>query len=114
MLSLDSGSIEIDGVNIATLQQRHLRSKIINVPQEPFITPGSIRDGVDPWKLKTDIELITILRSISLWESVEEKGGLQAEASTLSFSTGQLQLLSLARVLIQQGKIIVMDEVTSK
>ena len=114
ILELDDGLILIDGIDIGTIPRRHLRSKIMNVPQDPFVAPGSIRDNIDPWNARTDSELIAALEAVCLWGNLDDKGGLEADASKMSFSIGQLQLLSLARLLVQQGKIVVMDEVASQ
>lgn len=114
ILELDDGLILIDGIDVGTIPRQHLRSKIMNVAQEPFVIPGSIRDNIDPWNARTDSELIAVLADVSLWEHLNDKGGLEADACKESFSSGHLQLLSLARALVQRGKIVVMDEVTSK
>lgn len=113
-LDLQHGSILVDSVDIATVPRRHLRSKIVNVPQEPFVIPGSIRENIDPLSTLTDGELTAILKSVCLWGALDAKDGLESDAKKTSFSAGQLQLLSLARVMVQQGRIVVMDEVASK
>ena len=113
-LELEHGSILVDDVDIASIPRGCLRSKILNVPQEPFVTPGSIRENIDPLGLLADDELIIILKSVCLWGALEANDGLDSDAKKTSFSAGQLQLLSLARVMVQRGRIVVMDEVASK
>ncbi|KUI53705.1 ABC transporter C family member 3 [Cytospora mali] len=120
VIDLEHGSILIDGVDIATVPRRLLRSKVLNVPQEPFVTPGTIRENIDPLNMLSDDELVGILKDVCLWDALEggDDGGdvnerLEADANKTSFSAGQLQLLSLARAMVQRGKIIVMDEVAS-
>jgi ATP-binding cassette, subfamily C (CFTR/MRP), member 1 len=122
ILDLQHGSIRIDGVDISSIPRQLLRSKVLNVPQEPFVNPGTIRDNIDPLRTLPDDDLVAILQDVCLWDTLE--GGeqdagdaankLEIDAKKAAFSAGQLQLLSLARAMVQRGKIIVMDEVGSK
>lgn len=122
ILDLQHGSILIGGVNIAAIPRHLLRSKVLNVPQEPFVIPGTIRDNIDPLKTLSDDALIAIMKDVRLWDTLGTEEGeegdprvkLEADAKTTTFSAGQLQLLSLARAMVQRGRIIVMDEVSSK
>jgi ABC-type multidrug transport system fused ATPase/permease subunit len=122
ILDLQHGSIWIDGVDIATIPRHLLRSKVLNVPQEPFVIPGTIRDNIDPLRTLPDDDLVAILKDVRLWDTLKSgeedsrdaKEKLEADANKMAFSAGQLQLLSLARAIAQRGKIIVMDEVASK
>lgn len=122
IVDLPNKSIWIDGVDIATITRLLLRSKVLNVPHEPFIIPGSIRGNIDPLKTLPDDDLVAILKDVRLWDTLEggeedvrdAKEKLEADAKKMAFSAGQLQLLSLARAIAQRGKIIVMDEVSSK
>lgn len=122
ILDLQHGSIRIDGVDITSLPRQLLRSKVLNMPQEPFIVPGTLRDNIDPLKKLGDDDLVAILKDVCLWdtlEGAEQDAGeaserLELDVKKAALSAGQLQLLSLARVMVQGGKIIVMDEVASK
>ncbi|KUI68648.1 hypothetical protein VM1G_03803 [Cytospora mali] len=85
----------------------------------PFVTPGTIRENIDPLNTLSDDELVGVLKDVCLWDALEGGAGggvngrLQADAKKTTFSTGQLQLLSLARTMAQWGKIIAVDEVAS-
>ncbi len=57
MVEAESGRILIDGVDIATLGVRHLRSKMSIIPQDPFMFSGSVRHNLDPFHTATDDEL---------------------------------------------------------
>lgn len=81
-----------------------------------------MRDNIDPLRTLSDDGLTAILKDVRLWDAleiVEEDGGdvkgkLEADAKKMAYSAGQLQLLSLARAMVQRGKIIVIDEASSK
>ncbi|THC96637.1 hypothetical protein EYZ11_003887 [Aspergillus tanneri] len=113
ILDVDHGSILIDGIEIKYVPHQHIRSNILNIPQEPFIIPGTIRNNMDPWDKLPNCQLTDILRKVCLWENISTKAGLDTDMNDIHLSTGQLQLLSLARVLVQQGRIVVMDEISS-
>lgn len=124
ILDLQHGSIWIDGVDIASVRRSLVRAKVLNVPQEPFVIPGTMRNNIDPLRTLPDDGLVAILKDVRLWDAIQVGGGgeddgdvkgkLEADAKKVAFSAGQLQLLSLARAMVQRGKIIVMDEVSSK
>lgn len=113
-LDLQSGSIIIDDIDVTTIPRQCLRSKIINVPQDPFLLPGTIRYNVDPWNALTDQEIIDILREVCLWDFLAEKGGVEADANEHLHSASQRQLLCFARALALPGSILIMDEATSR
>lgn len=84
------------------------------ISQEPFVFPGTLRDNIDPHNSQTNSDLVSLLRIVRLWEAVEIYGGLDVDIQQMHFSAGQLQLLSLARIFSQNGKIIIMDELSAK
>jgi ABC-type multidrug transport system fused ATPase/permease subunit len=104
----------VDDINIGTVPRSIVRSKIESIPQEPFVIPGTLRNNIDPQNSQTNSDLVNFLTIVRLWETVELYGGLDVDIQKMHFSAGQLQLLSLARILSQRGKIIIMDEVSSK
>ncbi len=57
MVEAESGHILIDGVDIARLGLRHLRSKMSVIPQDPCVFSGSVRHNLDPFNTATDPEL---------------------------------------------------------
>jgi hypothetical protein len=57
MVEAESGFIAIDGVNIATLGLRTLRSKMSIIPQDPFMFSGTVRHNLDPFAQASDDEL---------------------------------------------------------
>ncbi|KXH67726.1 ABC transporter [Colletotrichum salicis] len=113
MMELDSGTIIIDDVEIATLPHEYVRSKIVAVPQESYIFDGTVRLNLDPGQTASDEEITAVLKRVQLWDEVEERGGLDAVIDDKFFSQGETQLLVFARAMLRKGRVLILDEITS-
>ncbi|KAF5027367.1 hypothetical protein F66182_527 [Fusarium sp. NRRL 66182] len=113
MLEYQSGTIEIDGVDLRTVPRQHLRRIINTMPQDPLAVPGTIRLNLDPRQVSSEARMLEALAKVGLSRFVDHLGGLDAEMSAGSFSHGQLQLFSLASAILQEPKIVILDEVSS-
>ena len=111
-----SGRVLLDGVDIRDYSQAELRKNIGLVLQDPFLYHGTIKSNIAMYQDLTDEEIKAAAEFVDANHFINKlPEGYDSPVSERgsSFSTGQRQLLAIARTVASQPKILILDEATA-
>ena len=113
---IDGGSISIDGINISQLTRENVHSLFGMVLQDTWLFEGTIRDNIVYGKQGvTDADLDRVCKAVGLYHYIHTlpNGYDTLLDSGISLSEGQKQLMTIARAMIENAPMLILDEATS-
>jgi ATP-binding cassette, subfamily B, multidrug efflux pump len=114
---LNSGSIEIDGVNIKDIKRSELRKIFGMVLQDTWLFNASIKDNIKYGNPLADDNLVKQAAKNALIdnfiETLPSSYDYEINSETTNLSQGEKQLLTIARAFLKDPKILILDEATS-
>lgn len=111
-----AGTVFVGGSDVKSLDADKLREKIGFVHQKAVLFKGTVRDNMKWGKRDaTDEEIISALKVAQIYDVIADKGGLdfEIEQNGSNLSGGQKQRLSVARAIVRQPEILILDDSSS-
>ncbi|WP_232050763.1 ABC transporter ATP-binding protein [Actinoplanes sp. OR16] len=112
-----AGTVLIDGHDLRDVTLESLHRQVGVVPQEPFLFAGTLRDNIAFARPSaTDAQVMAAIEAVGLTDLVDRSpGGVHTilHERGQSVSSGERQLIALARVFVAEPRIVILDEATS-
>lgn len=113
---VDSGSINIDGINIADIKRENVRKLFGMVLQDTWLFEGSIKENIAYGKSHVkDEDIIEVCKNAGIHHLImsQPKGYDMILTEDSNFSVGEKQLITIARAMLQNAPMLILDEATS-